>query len=199
MFDWKTILSLIGIALAIIGYASYYRQLFKRQVKPHAFSWFVWALLTGIGFAAQVSAHGGAGAWVTGFSALLTFSIFIIALFWGVKKFVLFDWLSLAGALIAMIIWGLTKDPVGAVIMVTIVDTLGFFPTLRKGYLNPFEEGATVFALSSIKFIFGIAALDVFNLTTVLYPASLIVANGGFTIMLLVRRKQLGSVTMKTT
>ncbi|MBS3070323.1 hypothetical protein J4220_02340, partial [Candidatus Micrarchaeota archaeon] len=56
-------------------------------------------------------------------------------------------------------------------------------------YRKPFEENATAFALNSLKFIVGLAALETYALATWLYPASLVLTNGAFALMLLLRRR----------
>jgi hypothetical protein len=191
MLDFKAMFGAVAVIIAFVGYVPYFIDIFKGKTKPHAFSWFVWGLLTGIAFFAQVVKQGGAGAWVTGFSSLVTSSIFVLALFKGNKSYVLFDWISLIAALVAMLLWWLTKDPLLSVILVTIVDAVGFLPTIRKGYLKPNEETISTFALSSIKFIFGIFALESFTFVNWLYPLSLVLMNGGFATLLFIRRKQL--------
>ena len=191
MFEYKVSLGILAILVGLISYVPYFRNIFSGKTKPHAFSWFVWSVLTGIAFAAQLVKRGGAGAWVTGFTALAGFVIFLLALYKGKKDFPLFDWLCLASAFIAAGLWWYTKDPTGSIILITVTDALAFLPTFRKGYYKPHEETATTFALSSIKFLIALFALETFTLVTALYPVSLVITNGLFVVLLCVRRKQL--------
>ncbi len=189
--DYKIAFGYIATILAFIGYVPYFRDIIKNQTKPHAFSWLVWGILTGIAFAAQVTENAGAGAWVTGFSSLVCFTIFFLALFKGKRTFSLFDWLCLASACVSMLLWKFTSDPTWSVVLITITDAIGFLPTFRKGYHYPHEETAIMYTFSSVKWIFGIIALNSFSLATWLYPSSLIIMNGAFVVLLLVRRKML--------
>ena len=193
MIDYKIILGVLAILIGLISYVPYFRNIFSGRTKPHAFSWFVWAILTGIAFAAQVVEHGGAGAWVTGFTAFICFVVFLLALYKGKRDFPLFDWLCLVSAFVAMGLWWYAKDPTGSVILITITDALAFLPTFRKGYYKPREETATTFALSATKFFVALFALEAFTFVTVLYPASLVIMNGAFVVLLCVRRKKLAS------
>ena len=148
----RTFLGIFAIVIGIYSYIPYFRDIVAGRTKPHAFSWFVWALLTGIAFFAQLHGKGGAGAWVT-------------------------------------------DDPVGSVILITIIDALAFVPTFRKSYHKPNEETASTYSLSALKFAVAIAALSTVSVTTALYPLSLVVTNGVFVMMLLSRRKRLTAAT----
>ena len=73
----------------------------------------------------------------------------------------------------------------------TLVDTIVFAPTYRKAYLKPQEETASLFVLSTIKYLISIFALTSFNLTTALFPVALVISNAGFVVLLVLRRRQL--------
>lgn len=189
----KELLGVIAVIIGFIGYVPYFRDISRGKTKPHAFSWLVWGVLTAIAFFGQVTSNGGAGAWVTGFTAVFCFIIFLFALWHGKKDFPLIDWLSLAGAGFALILWALTDDPLGAVIIVSIIDILGFVPTFRKSIKRPNEETMFTYTMSGLKYIVGIIALSNYSLVTVLYPISLILSNGAFVALLIVRRKKLSN------
>lgn len=191
MINYKIFFGYLATVIALIGYIPYFWDVVKNRTKPHAFSWLVWAVLTGIAFAVQVVGGAGPGAWVTGFSTFACLIIFFLALKKGQRKFSNSDWISLVLAFMALVLWRLTNNPILSVILVTITDAFGFLPTFFKGYNKPFEETAFMFVLSSIKWIFAILALDTLSVVTWLYPASIIVMNGSFALLLFVRRKQL--------
>ena len=188
-YGFKEIFGLIAILIAIISYVPYFAGIYKGAVKPHAFTWTIWGILTLIAFFAQWSDGGGAGAWVTGFTALVSFFIVLTAIRNGFKNITKTDWSSFAVAVLSIPLWIITKNPLWSVILITVIDALGFYPTIRKSYTNPYEEPAVTYGLSSIKFIFAIFALGNFSVITVLYPASLVLANGLFVVMLWWRRK----------
>lgn len=189
--DYKIIFGYIAVILSFIGILPYFINIFKNKTKPHAFSWLTWGIAGGIVFFAQIFKHAGPGAYATGLGTLICFIIFFIALKKGQRQFSTFDWSSLLVSLLAIILWIFTNDPTLSVILVTLNDMVGFLPSIRKGYYFPFEETATTYSLASIKWIFAIIALQNYSLASWLYPASLIITNGAFTGMLLIRRKQL--------
>jgi hypothetical protein len=188
--DTKLILASIAIVMTLVGYSFYFRDIFAGKTKPHAYSWLVWALLTAIAFAGQLHDNGGAGAWVTGVTAAISFIIFFLAIKRGEKNVTRSDKINLAAALLAILPWLLIGDPLFSVILITIIDFLGFLPTIRKSWHKPHEETLIHYVLAGLKFVLAILALDIYTLTTWLYPASLVAANLFFVIMLISRRKK---------
>lgn len=189
--DYKIILGTLAVIIGFIGYVPYYRDIFKGKTKPHAFSWFGWVLLEGIGFFAQLSEGAGPGTWVTFASALLALGIAILSLRYGEKDIKIVDWIAFAGGILGIILWRITKNPLSAIILVVIADALLFVPTYRKAFHKPYEETFAEYFLSFIKWIFGVWAIQTYNLTTTLYPVTLILTNGLFALMLIIRRRQL--------
>lgn len=191
MLQYALLFGYASLIFSFISYIPYFRDIFSGKTKPHAFSWFIWGLLTAIAFFAQLAKGAGAGSWMMGLSAVACFTIFVLALVKGERRFSCFDWFSLSGALLGLLFWQLSKNPATAVILVTITDVIGILPTIRKGFYKPYEETMSTWAMGSLKFILALFALQAWNLTTALYPIALILINGTFTIMLIVRRKQL--------
>lgn len=189
--DYKVILGILATGIAFYAYIPYFIDIFKGKTKPHSFSWLVWALLTGIAFFAQVFDNAGPGAWVTGFTAAVSVVILVLAFFKGEKNITRSDWMSLLGAGVSMLLWWITDSPLLTVILITIIDALGFYPTFRKSYHKPHEETLITYLLSGLKFVFAIIALENYSVITWLYPASLILMNGAFVVMLAIRRKHL--------
>lgn len=187
----KLILAVVAVVLAAVGSLPYFRDVWRGRTRPHIFTWLVWTVLTGIGFAAQITGGGGPGAWATGVSALFCFLTFLAALRYGEREIVLADWLSLLGSALAGVGWLLTSGPLLAVILISITDALGFFPTFRKSWSKPEQETALTWVVASLKFPIAIMALDRLDLVTVLYPATVTTLNILFVVMVVARRKTL--------
>ncbi|MEJ0053812.1 MAG: hypothetical protein WDN10_03775 [bacterium] len=189
LLTFQHISGAIAVILGAAGYVFYAQGIYQGSVKPHFFSWFVWGILTATAFAAQVVSGGGAGTWVTGFTALACLCFALVGLGASSRSLITkSDWIFFIAALLAIPVWYVTGDPLWSVILITVTDAVAFVPTFRKGYMHPETESAATYALSGIKFIFGILALQAFSVTTVLYPASLIVANGVFVLVLFWRK-----------
>lgn len=179
----------LAVAIGLYGYAFYVRGILQGKVKPHAFTWFVWGLLTAIAFAAQITEGGGAGAWVTGVTAFCSFCFALIGLGASSRIFITkSDWVFFIGALLTIPVWYFTGNPLWSVIVITITDAVAFAPTFRKAFFHPTTENGWTYALSGIKFIVSLFALGSLTWTTALYPASLVVANLAFVAMIIWRR-----------
>lgn len=192
--DFKLAVALVSIVITLIGYFYYFRDIFAGKTKPHAFSWLVWASLTAIAFAGQLSDGGGTGAWVTGVTAAISFVIFALAITKGEKNVTKSDRFNLLGALFALVLWFVTSDPLLSIILITVVDFLGFMPTIRKSYHKPREETLIHYVLAGLKFALAIVALEHYSVVTWLYPASLVAANLFFVLLLVTRRRKIAPV-----
>lgn len=130
-----------------------------------------------IGAAGQYAGDAGPGAWATMVSAASCALITLLALRQGDKDITASDIRILIAALIAIPLWIITDNPLTAIIIVTIVDLMGYVPTLRKSYANPKEEMPMHYIITNVKHIFSFFAMHAYSLTTLLYPAALFVAN----------------------
>ncbi len=195
MLPVKLISGVIASVIGFIAYLPYLRDIFRGQTKPHAFSWLSWGVLEIIAFFAQLSKGGGAGTWATGVSSVITLFIAFLAFRNKDRNILPFDWIALGGAALGIILWQTTENQLTAVISVSIADALAFLPTFRKAFHRPQEETLIEFGMSAVKWMLAIAALQTYNLTTWLYPASLVFTNTVFITMALIRRRQLKAKT----
>jgi hypothetical protein len=188
----KTGIGLLTLAIAVFSYGLYIRDILRRATKPHAFSWLVWSILAGTIYNAQIHAGAGAGAWITGFTCVATFVIFLLALVYGEKNITRLDWACLASALAILLLRTVIQNDELSVVLASIAFAVGFVPTIRKAYSRPDQETVTTYALNGTKFFLSITALDAFTRTTAIYPASASALNFFFVVLLLMRRAQLG-------
>ena len=196
--EYKNIFGAVAVAVALVSYVPYFWNIFNGRTKPHAFSWLVWGVLNAIAFAGQLHDKGGAGIWAVGLTAAAMFFIFLLSLQGGEKDIRTFDWLCLSAAGVALIPWLLTNKPLVSVILITVIDALGFLPTVRKSYKKPYQETLTTFLLSTIKYALVIVALQRYTLVTILFPLSLVIMNALFVLMLVTRRRQVKSDELVT-
>lgn len=189
--ELKTIIAVISVVMTLFGYYFYFKDIFAGKTKPHAYSWIVWGLLTGIAFFGQISDGAGAGAWVMATTALISFMIVGLAFQRGEKDVTMSDKANLAGCFGAILLWLITSSPLLSILLVTLIDFLGFLPTIRKSIHKPWEETLIHYVFAGAKFAIAMLALDNFSVVTALYPLSLVLANWLFVVMLIVQRRKL--------
>ena len=189
---YKQLLGAIAIGLTIIAYYPYIRSIIQGKTKPHVFSWVIWGTSTCIVFLAQLADKGGAGAWVIGFSGIISIYVAFLAY---IKRsdssITRIDWLFFIVAMTALPIWYLTSDPLWAVVILTTVDVLGFVPTFRRSYTRPFEEQLMFYVVMAVRNLFVVSALENYSLTTVLFPATIAVVCLIFSLMVVYRRQMM--------
>jgi hypothetical protein len=185
----KAILSALALLLTFAAFYPYIRAILREETKPHVFSWMIWAAGTVIVFFAQLADGAGIGAWPIGISGVITFFVAVLALVKSADKSIVpIDWVFLALALSALPLWFATANPFLAVLVLTIVDLLGFGPSVRKAYASPYEENALFFALGALRNGFVVAALENYSWTTVLFPAAVGIACVMFVAVIVMRR-----------
>lgn len=192
----KEIFGALALVLTFAAFVPYFRSIWLRKTHPHVFSWFIWGAGTVIISIAQWTDGAGIGAWPIAVSGLLTFGVAFLALARSPdRSIVKLDWIFLALALAALPLWFFTSTALSAVIVLTIVDLLGFGPSIRKAYQRPAEENATFFAVAALRNGCVIAALENYSWTTILFPAAVGGACILFVLLISVRRLLLNSIT----
>ncbi len=191
MLDIKIIISAIAVILTFVGYFGYIRDIVKGKTKPHVFSWLIWSIITGIIYALQVSAGAGPGSWVTLTLTVILLSVFFLSLKNGSKNIKKIDVVFLILALGALPLWLVVKQPVLSIILLSMIDMLGFLPTIRKSWNDPYSETLSLYVITTFRHGLTIFALAQYNIVTWLFPASWVVANALFSLMLFMRRKKI--------
>ena len=187
--DMKQALGAASVVFALLQYLPYIRDVVKNKTKPHAFSWFVWSVPSGVIFAAQVVEDGGAGSWATGVSTLLCTIIFILSFWRGEKHITRLDQVALALGVGAIGLWVVTKNPLDSVLLSTFADVIGFVPTLRKSMTKPEEETASTYMVSVVKWGLSLFAMTDMSLVNLVYPVAMMAANSGTVVFLYIRKR----------
>jgi len=190
----KEIFTAIGIAFMASSYAIYIWSIFKQDTRPHPFSWLIWGLLTAIAFFAQISDGAGVGAVITGLSAAITLSIAVIG-YIRRQNIVISksDKWAFGLSLLAIPLWLITDTPLWSVLLITLIDMAGFYPTFRKSWHAPEQESLFSFTLGTFKHLFTVLALENYSIITALFPLSLVIMNSAFIAMLIYRKWKLKS------
>ena len=186
----KQLFSLLALVLTFVAFLPYMRAILRDETRPHVFSWLIWAGGTVVVFFAQLADGAGIGAWPIGISGAVTFLVAFLAMRTTADTtIVASDWVYLALAITALPLWWLTSDPLYAVVILTIVDLLGFGPSMRKAYGAPHEENATFFTLMALRNGCVVLALEAYTWATVLFPAAAGIACVLFVALILLRRR----------
>jgi hypothetical protein len=82
------------------------------------------------------------------------------------------------------------RAPPYSVVLLTLVELLGFAVMTPKTWRRPESESLSYFALSILKHLFSAAALSLWSLVTALYPLATALMAAAFAGMIFLRRRQ---------
>jgi hypothetical protein len=189
--DWREMLGALSVVLALIAAVIYVWQTISGQVRPHPLSWFLFGILSATGYWVQRDQGARAGSWALLAMIVICFLFAGLSVARGERYFSWKEWAFLVAGCLVFLLYLFTKEPNAAVVLTTVIDGLGYGPTLTRGWSHPRKDSVTSFALNSVKFAPSLAAMQPISFATCVYPATLLVLNAAVTIMLLARRRAL--------
>ena len=187
---FNELLTLLALALTLVAFVPYLRDILRNRIRPHVFSWVIWGLTTFVAFLAQISAGAGIGALPIGLSGLLTIAVAVLAFLKRADLHITrLDWVFFLAALSALPLWFFTADPTAAIVVLTTVDMLGFGPTFRKVWQQPHTESIPFYSLFLFRSVLVVMAVSELSVATVLFPAAVAVACTLVIMIIIVRRR----------
>ncbi len=186
----KLFFALIGALLAIAGNLPYLKEVIKKRIQPHPYTWFIWAIVSGVTFFGQVAKGAGFAAIAFGASEIFTIIIFFFSLRYGFKNIPKNDIYFLVAALLGIIPWLMLGDPTWSVIIMVVIDIIAFIPTLKKTRDTPKTESPFLYGSNVLRHGFGLLALSSYNIATTLHSISMIITNTVMTYFILRKTKK---------
>ncbi len=184
----KETVAIIAALIAFTGNIPYLRDVIKKRVKPHPYTWLVWTLVSLTTFFGGLQKGAGVGILPTGVAEIFTIIIFIFSLQYGFKQIRKIDTLFLCIALLGFIPWILTKDPTVSVIIVVSIDFVAFIPTLRKTWQHPESETPALYSMNVLRHVLTLFSLQAYNIATVLHSIVMIIMNSFMTLIITLRK-----------
>ena len=194
IFDITINLKLIFAIVAtitIIGgsFLPYLRDIFRGKTKPHAYTWLIWTITQSTAVAGLIYGKGGWGALSLTIGTAFFFLVFLLSLKYGTKNITKSDTIVLIAALSAIVVWWQLNNPLLAVLMVSVIDVLGYIPSFRKIFKEPWTETAISWLFFCLTSIFSMLALEEYNLLTLTYIVTITSVNISFLAVCLIRRR----------
>ncbi len=189
--NFQEIIGAVAAVTSVSTLIYYIISVIRGQTKPHLYTWIIWSILATIAFVAQISENSGSGSWSLGAFSLFCSLTAILALKYGEKHFTRFDKIALILALSAIIPWVITKDALISVVMVSIINLVGFMPTFRKSWDKPYDETLICYGITTIAMGLSLIALNPLTITSSLYNITILLSDAVFIIFCLWRRRAL--------
>ncbi|MBP9816716.1 MAG: hypothetical protein KBD05_01690 [Candidatus Pacebacteria bacterium] len=187
----KNILAIASTIVGLVSFAPYLWQILKRETKPHAYTWLIWTITQGIVAAGIWFGGGGILAFAMVLYALCALTVFILSFWYGTKNITRGDGILLLVAIAAIFVWQGLDNPVLAVIIATAIDLIGYAPTFRKSFSEPWSENILAWIGYTLSPIVALFSIVEYNLMTTSYAAAVAVINTALVVFLLMRRQKL--------
>ena len=190
MMEYIKYLVFVGAIVQIYGVFSYIKETIKGKTKPNRVTWLLWSVAPLIATAAAVNTGVRMSAipvFMSGFGPLLVFlaSFFNKKSYWKLQKF---DYLCGGCSILALVLWGITKEPMVAIIFAIGSDGLAGLPTLVKSWNHPETESVEAYSTGLFNSLTSFAAITVWNFAALAFPIYLVIIN--FLLMMAVLRKK---------
>ena len=189
IFTFKDLMGALSVAIALFSYGLYVWKTFRAHARPHPLSWLIFGVLSATGFLIQLDQSAGAGSWVMGVTAAVCFKLCLIGFWQGERTFPWYEWAFLAAAAIVFAFYLWSQQPAASAILASIVNVLGFGPTLTKAWSRPHSDSASTFMLNGLKFVPSLFAMDSVTVATCVLPASLVLTNLAVALVIFARRQ----------
>ncbi|HTE22573.1 MAG TPA: hypothetical protein VK674_06050 [Candidatus Limnocylindria bacterium] len=174
--------------LNVLGFVPYLRDTLRRKTKPERAMWWIYAVLFGLLFAAQMEAGAGWLLFVTGAYIASSVVIAILSLWYGYGSFHKRDTISLVVAAVGLLLWQLSDRPLVAIVLVIIVDFAGFWLTLVKTWHAPHSETLISWQLAFVTAVLSIFSVGAWTLDVLIYPVYAVLATALIVWMIMYRR-----------
>jgi len=135
-----------------------------------------------------LAAHDHVALWLSVISTLQAIAIFSLSIKYGMGGWAKSDIVCMGLAVIGIVVWQVTKNPVYGLYFGILADFMGMLPTILKTYRYPETEMWQFFGIDALAGTFNFLALSSFAPATFSYPLYLVFINGVIAI-LAIRKK----------
>jgi hypothetical protein len=179
-------LAIAGSVVNFVACLGYVRAILKGEAAPNRVTWFLWALVPLIAGAAQLRAG-------VGISTLVVLSVGAGPAFIVLASFVRhrgswslgpFDYVCGVCALAALALWGMTGDPVIAIVLSILGDFAAALPTLRKAWLKPATENRSTYLISFAGMMLGMFSIQQASFAAYAFNAYLVAMSSALVLVL---------------
>ncbi|MFH1170741.1 MAG: hypothetical protein V1704_04250 [Candidatus Vogelbacteria bacterium] len=154
---------IFGIAApiaSVIAFVPYLRSILKDQTKPSSASWWTWTIIT---FVVVISSWFGGAPWpvllLPAWLCLSQLAVAILSLKFGDKEWDVRNKICVGGAILGILLWLLTGNPLLALGLSIISDLFASIPNFRHIFLNPEQEDRLAWTIGWLSAVFQILAI----------------------------------------
>ncbi|MCX6702595.1 MAG: hypothetical protein NTW60_01895 [Candidatus Wolfebacteria bacterium] len=180
--DWHQIIGIGAGVIQIISIIPYVKDIFKGTTRPNIVSYFLWTVIQVIAIFAQFSAGASWSLFILIASTFNTSLIFILCLAgYGYKEYGLTDKICFVLAIITIIVWQITKQPLIVLALAIFADFLASVPTILKAYRDPKSEMVLSWFMTVVSATIAGFSTTKIDFANLIYPVYAFLTNGTIT------------------
>lgn len=190
--DLHYVFAVLAVVLSIVSVVPYVYDMLCGTTRPNVVSWGLWFLIQGIFAAAQFDS-GASLSVVLPIAEVATVGliVFLGLSGYGYKKYGVLDGVCFSVALVAIVLWQITNDPIFALWLAVLADFIAVIPTLYKSYRDPESETPLAYFFVVLAAVSALFATSLYDVPNLLWPIYIIVVNASVIgLVLLGRRAQ---------
>ena len=165
----KSVLATFIAILTVYCFFPYLRDVLQKKTQPHIYTWIIFSITSSVAFASSLYGGAGLGSIPLGIVILFNVAIVLLSLKYGTRDIDVKDKTLIFLAGLSIIIWYIFNNPFLSVLMATIVDALGYFPTLRKTWTEPTSETTSFWFMIGLSQFLTIFTNTEYNFYTCFY------------------------------
>ena len=179
---------IISVILALISPLIYAKAILKGEAKPHRTTRLVLLIITTLSTVSLFFSGDRVAVWLAGVSMVQSITLFGLTLKHGIGGWSKSDISCLIMAMIGIITWQITKQPIIALYFSIGADFVGMIPAIIKTYHRPETEIYQFFLLYVFAAGFNLLALKGWTISQFSYPIYIMIINA-FMVLLILRPK----------
>lgn len=166
----------LGAAVQLIGSLFYAKETLSGNARPNRITWLMWSVAPLIATVASLASGvywAVLPVFMAGFGPFLVFLVSFInpKSYW---KLHTFDYICGLLSILALILWGITKNPLIAIIFSIASDGFAALPTIIKSWKYPATESVGIYVAGLFSALTSFSALRMFNLSEMAFPVYLV-------------------------
>jgi len=180
-----TILVTVSSLFVCCAYIVYAVAIWKGAAKPHRTTRFVVLLIEALTTATLFAQGNTTAIWLSGAFTLCSTVTFVLSLKNGMGGWATTDLLCLTIALVGILCWKITANPLTGLFFSIAADFSGCIPTLIKTYKYPQTEVWTFYGIGLLAVILNMIAIEKWTVGEYAYPLYIMLINTAMIILIL--------------
>jgi hypothetical protein len=152
----------LSTILVFIAPLTYIASILRNETKPHRMTKVIIFFVTALNFAGIMAVHGNIGALIFSGMLLLQSAVITGLTLWkGVGGTSKIDYTCLVIAIIGVIGWKLTGNPILGISFSILADLAAYIPTFIKTWQHPSTETPWYYAIGTVSALLGLLAYKI--------------------------------------